>query len=59
MSPINTAYGIKIPKCTTIYEGPVASQGGVHLGGESINQIFVSKPWLIKDAKVVFEGSLK
>lgn len=58
-SPINAVYGIKIPKGTTIYEGPVASQGGVYLGSDSINQIFVPKPWDIKGHEIVFEGPLK
>ena len=58
-SPINSVYGIKIPKGTTIYEGPVASQGSIYLGGDNINQIFVPKPWDIKGHEIVFEGPLK
>ena len=42
-SPVNAVYGLRIPKGTTIYEGPVGSQGGVYVGGG--NQIFVPKPW--------------
>jgi hypothetical protein len=55
-SPVNAVYGFKIPKGTTIYEGPVANQGGVYLGSDSINQIFVPKPWDIKGHEIIFEG---
>ena len=40
-SDIDTAYEIKIPKGTTVYEGPVAPQGGVYLGGPDRIQIYI------------------
>ena len=46
-SPIDTVYQIKIPKGTTIYEGPVGYQDGVYLGGPNTNQVFVQTPWSI------------
>jgi hypothetical protein len=40
-SPIDTVFALRIPRGTTIYEGPVASQGGVYLGGRDQYQIFI------------------
>ena len=57
ISPINTAFKIKIPKGTTIYTGKVAPQGGFYLGGTE--QIFVSKPWTIKGVEVLGSWGLK
>ncbi|MUK87590.1 hypothetical protein GMD78_04140 [Ornithinibacillus sp. L9] len=58
-SPINATYKIKIPKGTTIYEGPVGNQGGVYTGGMDYNQIFISEPWKIKGIEVLKEIPLK
>jgi len=58
-SPLNTNFGIRIPKGTTIYEGPVGTQGGVHLGGQSVNQIFVPQPWKIPGVEVISRTPLK
>jgi len=44
-SPINTVFSFKIPKGSIAYEGPVGNQGGIYVGGPSINQIFVQEPW--------------
>ena len=43
-SPLNTVYEIKIPAGTTIYRGPVASQGGIYQGGLEYEQIFIETP---------------
>ena len=58
-SPLNVTYKIKIPKGTTIYEGPVGSTGGVYSGGMNINQVFVQEPWKIKGLEVLEESPLK
>lgn len=50
-SIIDTAYKIKIPKGTIIHIGEVAPQGNVFLGGTE--QIFIQKPWLNKEVKVL------
>ena len=52
-SPVDAVYGIRIPKGTTIYEGPVAYQGGVHVGGGQ--QVFVPRPQEIPGAGAVSE----
>ena len=44
-SPINAAFGIKIPAGTKVFTGNVGTQGGVFVGGTP--QIVVPKPWLI------------
>jgi hypothetical protein len=54
-SPIDMIYEIKIPKGTTIYEGPVGYQGGPYLGGPENMQIFVEAPWTIKGVQVISE----
>lgn len=46
-SPIDAVYTIKIPSGTTIYQGPVGNQGGIYVGGNSIDQIFIREPWKI------------
>ncbi|WP_210470755.1 hypothetical protein [Sporosarcina sp. 6E9] len=58
-SPLNATYKIKIPKGTTIYEGPVGFQGGAFSGGMDINQTFVHEPWKIKGLEVLEEIPLK
>lgn len=52
-SPINSYFKIQIPSGTTVYTGPVGYQGGVYLGGESTNQIFVSQPWTNPAVQVI------
>ena len=42
-SIIDTFYTIKIPKGTIYYEGPIANQGGVYLGGYNKMQIFIPR----------------
>ena len=58
-STIDTVYAIKIPKGTTIYEGPVGYQGGPYLGGPNTNQIFVATPWNIKGVQVINARPIK
>jgi len=58
-SSIDTIYAIKIPKGTTIYEGPVGYQGGVNLGGPDTNQIFVQSPWKIPGVQVLSSAPIK
>ena len=52
-STIDTMYAVRIPKGTTIYEGPVGYQGGIYMGGSSANQIFVPTPWNIKGVQIL------
>ena len=52
-SPLNTVYEIKIPAGTTIYRGPVASQGGIYQGGLKYEQIFIETPWKIEGVEVI------
>ena len=47
-SPLSKVYAIKVPRGTTIYKGPVGSQGGVYLGGCDIEQIYIHEPWKFK-----------
>lgn len=58
-SPLNATYKVKIPKGTTIYEGPIGSQGGIYSGGMNIEQVFVPEPWKIKGVEAVSEVPLK
>ena len=58
-SPLNTSFAIKIPKGTTIYEGPVGYQSGIHLGGQGIGQIFVPKPWKMPGVEVIGRSPLR
>lgn len=58
-SPIDNLYAIKIPKGTTIYEGPVGYQGGVHLGGLNTNQVFVQTPWKIPGVQEMWSRPIK
>jgi hypothetical protein len=46
------SYTAMIPKGTAVYSGPVASQGGVHMGGPTIKQYFIPEPW-----KLVSKGA--
>ena len=52
-SPLNSVYEIKIPAGTTIYRGPVASQGGIYQGGLEYEQIFIETPWKIEGVEVI------
>lgn len=58
-SNVNTVHAVKIPKGTTIYEGPVGNQGGIYTGGPNAGQIFVEKPWNIEGVEVVNSTPLK
>lgn len=58
-SKIDTVYTIKIPKGTTIYEGPVGNQGGVHVGGFDVEQIYIHNPWEIGGVEVKESKVLK
>lgn len=58
-SPIDNLYAIKIPKGTTIYEGPVGYQGGVYLGGPNTNQVFVQTPWKIPGVQELWARPIK
>ena len=40
-SKIEKIYAVRVPAGTVIYEGPVAPQGGMYLGGMETNQIFL------------------
>ena len=56
-SVVDTVYAIKIPKGTTVYTGPVGSQGGVYCGGYNIMQTFIKEPWKL-DYQVISKSSL-
>ncbi|WP_231559882.1 pre-toxin TG domain-containing protein [Geobacillus icigianus] len=56
-SPLESVYAIKIPKGTTLYEGPVGYQGGIYQGGGI--QIFVPEPWKIKGVEIISEMPIK
>ncbi|WP_306173527.1 RHS repeat domain-containing protein [Limnobacter humi] len=58
-SPIDTVYAIKIPKGTTVFEGPVGYQGGLYVGGQEMMQTFIPKPWSIPGVEVISEIPLK
>ena len=53
ISRINTIYEIRIPAETTVYEGPVARQGGVYLGEMETEQVFIQKPWEIPGVTIM------
>ena len=44
-SYIDNVYAIKVPKGTTIYTGPVGTQGGVYVGGYNVMQTYIDEPW--------------
>ena len=48
-----TVFAIKFPAGTTIYTGPVATQGGAYLGGENVMQIYIPNPWDIEGIEVL------
>jgi hypothetical protein len=51
--PIDTVYMIRVPRGTTVYVGPVGSQGGIYLGGSQFLQAFVPDIGLIPGVDVV------
>ncbi|MDE7435893.1 MAG: hypothetical protein K2N01_08800, partial [Lachnospiraceae bacterium] len=57
-SVVDTVYAIKIPKGTTVYTGPVSSQGGAYCGGYNMMQTFIKEPWKL-DYKVISKWPLK
>jgi hypothetical protein len=59
-SRVNTIYKIEIPAGTTVYKGPVGSQGGIYQGGLDIIQAYIKEPWNIEEGvKVIGSYSLK
>ena len=42
------SYTARIPKGTTVYVGPVGSQGGVFMGGSSTLQYYIPSPWTLQ-----------
>lgn len=57
LSPIDTGFGIKIPRGSIVHVGDVANQGGVFLGGT--RQVVIEAPWQIKGIEVVDNYSLQ
>ena len=57
-SPLQSNYSVKIQTGTTIYKGPVGFQGGIHIDGQDLMQIFVEKPWLIEGVEILSETPL-
>lgn len=57
VSPIDSAFDVRIPAGTQVYVGEVGSQGGAFVGGTQ--QIIVLKPWLLEGVEVVGSRSLK
>jgi filamentous hemagglutinin len=58
-SPMDTVFTIKIPKGTTVYDGPAGYQGGFSLGGPNTNQVFVETPWKIKGVQMLDAKPIK
>ncbi|MFC4651860.1 hypothetical protein ACFO26_02980 [Lactococcus nasutitermitis] len=58
-SPINTVYEVEFPAGTTIYQGPVGTQGGIYQGGLGTQQIYIDKPWQIKGVKIISKTGIK
>lgn len=50
---VSLQFKIKIPKETTIYDGPLGSQGGIYQGGLNKEQIFIDSPWNIDGVDVI------
>lgn len=50
---IEKVYAIGIPTGVKIYEGPVALQGGMYLGGMETEQVFIQEPWKIPGITVL------
>ena len=51
ISPLDTAFAIKIPSGTEVYVGKIGTQGGLYSGGA--DQILVIKPWMIEGVEVL------
>ncbi|MBC6308098.1 hypothetical protein HCJ66_00895 [Listeria sp. FSL L7-1582] len=58
-SKVSAVYTVKIPKGTTIYEGPVGYQGGHYLGGMDNFQVYIQRPWELENVVVISENTLK
>ncbi|MDV2684398.1 T7SS effector LXG polymorphic toxin [Alkalihalophilus lindianensis] len=58
-SHLSTVYKIEIPSGTTIYKGPVGTQGDIYQGGLDINQIYIKEPWNIEGVQVKGSSRLK
>ncbi|MHC5218145.1 hypothetical protein ACYSNR_15905 [Enterococcus sp. LJL128] len=58
-STIDTVYKIEIPTGTTIYKGPVGTQGGIYQGGLNNDQVFIQEPWLLENVNVLGKQPLK
>jgi len=43
-SPVDTVYAVRVPAGTTIYQGPVGSQGGIYVGGSGKGQVQIFIP---------------
>ena len=50
---IEKVYAIGIPTGVKIYEGTVALQGGMYLGGMETEQVFIQEPWKIPGITVL------
>ncbi|NJP98432.1 RHS repeat protein [Nonomuraea sp. FMUSA5-5] len=48
---LDTGFAVKIPKGVTVYEGEIANQGSLYMGGTG--QIFIPKPWTIPGVEVL------
>lgn len=57
VSPIDTGFGIKIPKGSIVHVGDVANQGEIFMGGT--RQAIVQAPWSIPGVEVVDVYSLQ
>ncbi|WP_426081201.1 pre-toxin TG domain-containing protein [Enterococcus sp. LJL51] len=58
-STIDTVYKIEIPTGTTIYKGPVGTQGGIYQEGLNNDQVFIQEPWLLENVNVLGKQPLK
>ncbi len=58
-SPIDTVYKIELPAGTTLYLGPVGSQGGIYQGGLDKQQIYIQEPWNIRGVKILDSWSME
>jgi Pretoxin HINT domain len=55
-APLDTGFAISIPRGTIIYEGLVAPQGGIFLGGTY--QAFIPKPWNVPGVRRILDWPL-
>jgi filamentous hemagglutinin len=58
-SPLDVVYTVRIPKGTTVYDGPVGPQGGFYVGGPNASQVFVETPWNIRGVQVLDARPIK